>query len=303
MNPARRPLMISPRYGSVCDLSKRVQIADRLGVDQLWLEQQPDQRDALTIASAYLTAAPTATVGTAVLPIYARHPVAMAQAAATLSELSGGRFILGLGLSHQFINEYVLGQRQGPPIAAVGEYVSIVRALLIDGVVNTEGRIFTARAQYANPHQAVPIYLAALRPQMIRLAVRLGDGIILWLCSEAYLLHQVMPAVRAACAEFGRDERDFTVLNVLPAYSGDRLDEQRAAWRKLVASYRLLPYYRHVIENGGRVPPDELALIGAPGHIRDRLTRYRELGCLPVPSPMPGTSEEFTETVEAVYGA
>src|SRR5882672_10095511 len=158
MKPARRPLMISPRYGSVGELTKRVQIADRLGVDQLWLEQQPDQRDALVVAAAYLNAAPTATVGTAVLPIYARHPVAMAQAAATLTEFSGGRFILGLGLGHRFINEFVLGYQQGPPIVTMREYLSIVRSLLADGVASTEGRTFTARSRYSSPHQPVPIY-------------------------------------------------------------------------------------------------------------------------------------------------
>jgi alkanesulfonate monooxygenase SsuD/methylene tetrahydromethanopterin reductase-like flavin-dependent oxidoreductase (luciferase family) len=185
----------------------------------------------------------------------------------------------------------------------VSEYVKIVRRLLVDGVVNEEGSVFTARAQYTNPLPPVPVYLAALRPQMIRLAVRVGDGIVVWLCSPRYLREQVMPAVREACAEFGRDEKDFTVLTILPAYVGDRGVDMLAGWRRTIGAYRLLPYYRHVLDAHGTVEPDQLALLGTPAEIHARLEEYRDIGCLPVPSPMPGTDEEFTQTIEEVYPA
>ncbi|WP_229870878.1 LLM class flavin-dependent oxidoreductase [Streptomyces phaeofaciens] len=295
--------MISPRYQSTDELVKRVQLAERLGVDQVWLEQQPDQRDALVTASAYLHAAPSISVGTAVLPVYARHPVAMAQAAASLSELSSGRFVLGLGYSHKFVNEYVLGLQQGPPIGVMREYVDIVRRLTGTGEVNAEGRHFTAHAQYTDPPGHVPIYLAALRPQMIRLAVELGEGIVIWLSSLRYVREQVMPVVREACAEFGKDEKDFTVLTILPAYTGTDEAEQRSRWAKSAASYRMLPYYRHVLNAYGDPQPEEFSLIGPASRVRERLAEYREAGCVPVPSPMPGTDEDFISTVEAAYGS
>lgn len=301
MTSAQRPLMISPRFLDLAELRTRVQIAERLGVDQLWLEQQPDQRDAILMASTYLNAAPEMTVGTAVLPIYARHPVAMAQSAATLAELSQGRFILGLGYSHQFINEYVLGYQQGPPIAVMREYLSIVRDLTNDGTTSVEGRHFTARSQYTDPHRPVPIYLAALRPQMIRLAVEFCQGIVIWLCSARYVRDQVMPVVREACAALGKSEEDFTVLTILPAYTGDDMVEQTNGWEKTVASYRMLPYYRHVLDAYGKPDPGELALIGSREQVQERLAEFREAGCVPAPSPMPGTEKEFVQTLEAAY--
>jgi 5,10-methylenetetrahydromethanopterin reductase len=304
MQPARRPIMLSPRYLDTGELTKRVQIADQLGIDQVWLEQQPNQRDATIVAASYLNAAPAMSVGTAVLPVYARHPVAMAQLAATLAELSRGRFILGIGYSHQFINEYVLGYKQGPPIAVMREYLSIVRELLNNGSVDIEGRFFSAHAQYVDDRRPVPIYLAALRPQMIRLAVELGDGIVIWLCSPRYIRDHVMPAVRAACAEFGKDERSFTVLTILPAYTGDKLDVIQSHWERSVMSYWTLPYYRHVLDAYGKPDPGELSLIGTGDHVQDQLAAYRETGCVPLPSPMSGVEdEEFIQTIQAVYGS
>jgi 5,10-methylenetetrahydromethanopterin reductase len=287
---------------NVGELIKRVQIADQLGVDQSWLDQQPDQRDAIVVSASYLSAAPAMSVGTAVLPVYARHPVAMAQAAAALDEISDGRFILGLGFSHQFINEYVLGYRQGPPIAVMREYLSIIRNLLTDGSVDMEGRFFTAHAQYSDQHRPVPIYLAALRPQMIRLAVEFGEGIVTWLCSPRYLAEHIMPAVRAACAEFGRDEREFTVLTILPSYAGADALHMLSDWERSVRSYRMLPYYRHVLDFYGKPDPHELSLIGTSDVIQQRLAEYRATGCTPLPSPMVCSEEDFIQTIQACYG-
>jgi 5,10-methylenetetrahydromethanopterin reductase len=303
MPTPRRPLFVSPRFSTADNVRLRVRTAERLGVDQIWLDQLPDQGDAAIFAAEYLSAAPTVSIGTGVLPIYARHPVAMAQAAAALAELSNGRFILGLGYSHRLINEYVLGYQQGPPIAVMREYLTIVQAMITEGVVDYDGKYFTAHAQYAGPRQPVPTYLAALRPQMIRLAVRFGEGIVVWLCTPRYLEEQVMPAVQAACDEFGKPRDEFTVLAILPAYCGPEPEPCRARWNAHVMSYRLLPYYRHVLNAHGKPDPTELSLIGPPGEVQDRMAAFRATGCTPVPGPLATTADEFVRTIEAVYPA
>lgn len=301
MSTTHRPLVISPRYEGTGELLKRVRLAEHLGIDQVWLEQQPDQRDALITAAAYLQAAPSVSVGTAVLPVYARHPVAMAQAAGTLAEFSSGRFILGLGYSHKFVNEYVLGMEQGPPIGVMREYTDIVRRLLTRGEADTEGVHFTAHAQYTDPPGSVPLYLAALRPQMIRLAVQVGQGIIIWLSSLRYIQEEIMPVVRAACVESGKNEEDFTVLTILPTYCGGERTERLAQWEKSVASYRMLPYYRHVLDAHGKPSPEELALIGPPEAVGEWMSLFRSAGCVPVPAPMSASDEDFISAVEACY--
>src|SRR5690242_8331986 len=92
MNPAVRTLDES---------IARAREAERLGYESVWITQLPDARDAALVLAAYAAATQWAHLGTGVLPIYTRHPTAMAQMAATLDEISGGRFILGLGVSHR----------------------------------------------------------------------------------------------------------------------------------------------------------------------------------------------------------
>lgn len=302
MGLAQRPIMISPRFAPAAELIKRAQLAEELGVDEIWLEQQPDQRDALIAASNYLTAAPSATVGTAVLPVYARHPVATAQAALTLADFSDGRFILGLGFSHQFVNEYILGYQQGPPIGVMREYLRIIKELIRDGKVIYEGRYFTARAQYVGTRRPIPIFLAALRPQMIRLAVRYCDGIVLWLCGPRFIREHITPVVERACEEFGRDPKEFRVVALLPTYAGKHTDVAREEFAQTVKAYRLIPVYRFVLDMYGAIDADQLCLIGSEAYIQDRMAEFRDAGAAPVISPICDTLDEFGEAVRAAYG-
>jgi 5,10-methylenetetrahydromethanopterin reductase len=304
-----RPVILTPAGLRFEQLGERARIAEELGADEIWVEQAQDQRDVGIVASEYLRATRTAHVGTAVLPIYPRHPVATAQLAAALGEMSGGRFLLGLGVSHQLINEYMLGYKTAEPVRAMREYVTLVRCLLRDGVVNVEGRYFTARARYvAERSPTMPIYLAGLRPRMIRLAVQVGSGLLLYMSPVWYVRQHVIPAVHAACAEIGRDPGSFPILAIVPAYAGHDAPRQRESLHEYVASYAMLPNYRRVLEasgfTGARVDRrllDAVTVVGKPGDVRARLDEYRAAGCTPVPGPLPGTGhEEFVETLTAV---
>jgi alkanesulfonate monooxygenase SsuD/methylene tetrahydromethanopterin reductase-like flavin-dependent oxidoreductase (luciferase family) len=309
MSGTPRALMITPNHDQLSQMPGRIRLAERCDVDEIWIDQPPDQRDALVVAATYLAAARRARVATGVVPIRSRHPVAMAQAAATLGELSGGRFILGLGVGHRFVAEFVLGQEDLPPVPATREYLAIVRALLDKGVVANEGRFFTARAEYRPPRTRVPIYLAALRPRMIRLAAAHADGIVLYLCTPEVIRTAVLPVLRKACAELDRDPAEVPVMAVVPAYSGPERADRVARMQVSINGYSLLPAYRGVLDlaaqAGASADADlasRIALFGGPDEIRAGLERYRRAGCVPVPSPMPGTDDDFARTVEALYG-
>src|SRR5213595_1789033 len=124
MNPAVRTLDES---------INRAREAERLGFESVWVTQMPDARDAALVLAAYAAATQWVRLGTGVLPIYTRHPTAMAQMAATLDEMSGGRFILGLGISHKVTVEGMWGLRLEKPVDAMREYLTIVRTVLRDG--------------------------------------------------------------------------------------------------------------------------------------------------------------------------
>ena len=151
-------------------------------------------RESLTVLGAYAQARSTIRVGTGVVPIYTRTPATMAQTAATIDELSGGRLTLGLGVSHRPVVEGWHGQRIDKPVAEMREYASIVRAIL-RGEDPPPGEKWQTDFHLSgiDPRPQLPIYIAALSPAMLRLAGEIADGVLLWLCSPAYIRDVVIP--------------------------------------------------------------------------------------------------------------
>src|SRR5712692_11562038 len=127
--------------------------AERLGYESVWVTQLPDARDAALVLAAYAAATQRVRLGTGVLPIYTRHPSAMAQMAASLDELSAGRFILGIGVSHKVTVEGMWGLTLEHPADAMREYLSIVRASLADGSASVDGKFFSAHWSYSAPRR------------------------------------------------------------------------------------------------------------------------------------------------------
>lgn len=286
----------------------RVRLAERLGVERIFLEQTVGGRDAGATAAAYGAATARVTIGTAVLPMRARHPLAMAQLAATLDDLSGGRFVLGIGSGHSFINEFSLGL---PPMAAVRgmrEYLTVLRTFLREGRVDFTGEYYAARAACDEDlRRDVPVYLGAVRPRMIHLAVEHADGLLLWMCPPRYVAEHVVPVVRAACREFGRDPAGFPILagvtTYVPTDAADR-DRRHTRMREIIARYSLFPSYRHVFDVCGGAADliDELAIIGDHAWVRHRMAEYRAAGCTPMLATPLDDREAFADLIAAARG-
>src|SRR5579871_4942282 len=185
---------MNPAVRSLEESVNRAREAERLGYESVWVTQLPDARDAALVLAAYAAATQWVRLGTGVLPIYTRHPTAMAQMAATLDEISAGRFILGLGVSHRVTVESMWGMKLERPVDAMREYVAIVRASLREGAASQDGEMFTSHWSYSAPRRAdIPIMLAALGPQMLELAGEISDGVVLWMCSPSYIREEVIP--------------------------------------------------------------------------------------------------------------
>jgi alkanesulfonate monooxygenase SsuD/methylene tetrahydromethanopterin reductase-like flavin-dependent oxidoreductase (luciferase family) len=126
---------------------------------------------------AYASVSQRIRLGTGVLPIFSRTPVATAQAAATIDEFSRGRMVLGLGVSHKVTVENWFDSEIPKPVTQMREYVGIVRAVL-RGETPPEGEFFNTKFAFMGyePRQDLPIQVAALSPNMLRLAGEVGDG-------------------------------------------------------------------------------------------------------------------------------
>ena len=230
---------------------ERVRLAESLGYDSVYTTHIA-QRDSLAVLAAYAAATERVRLGTGVLPIFSRTPVATAQTAATIDEFSGGRMVLGLGVSHSVTVENWFDAEITKPVTQMREYAGIVRAIL-RGEPPPEGEFFNTKFQFMGyeARADLPIYIAALSPNMLRLAGEIGDGVMLWLCVPDYIRDVVIPAVREGREKAGKSMDDFDVVAAVPAAVSEDPGAARDAAREDLLTYFTLPFYRRMIEGSG----------------------------------------------------
>lgn len=301
----------------------RVSLADRLGFDSIYTTHIAG-RDSLTLLMAYAAASERARLGTGVVPIFSRTPATMAQTAATIDEYSLGRMVLGLGVSHRVTVENWHGAKIDKPVTQMREYVAAVRAIMRGEEPPDSERFPTKFAFMGYSARAeLPIYVAALSPNMLRLTGQVADGVMLWLCSPAYIRDTVVPAVEAALSEAGRSADDFDVVAAVPVGLTDDPDAARATLRQELLTYASLPFYRAMLEasgfgeelaafDAGMAAGDvekakaglsdrmlgELAGIGDADEVRAAVRRYQDAGATsPCVGAVSGT--DFDAALEA----
>jgi F420-dependent oxidoreductase-like protein len=240
---------------------ERVALADRLGFDAAYATHIA-ARDSLTVLMAYAAATERIRLGTGVVPIFSRTPATMAQTAATIDEFSGGRMVLGLGVSHRVTVENWHGARIDKPVTQMRDYLGAVRAIL-RGTEPPDSERFPTRFAFMgySARAELPIYVAALSPNMLRLAGELADGVMLWLCCPSYIRGTVVPAVREGLERAGRSADGFDVVAAVPIALTDDPDGARATFRQDLIPYASLPFYRAMLESSGF--GDELAAFDA----------------------------------------
>jgi len=202
------------------DLARR---AEATGYDSVWVTHGSG-RDSFLVLAAYGAATTRLGLGNGVVPIYPRHPVVMAQAALTLAEMTGGRFRLGIGVSHRSSMEAALGVPLREPLAVMREYVAVLRGAFGPGV-DFNGRHYRVRWSMGVPERlpAPPIYLAALSVKMLELAGEIADGAVLWLTPPAYVRDVAVPALERGRRRAGKTLDGFeTVVAVPLAITDDR---------------------------------------------------------------------------------
>jgi F420-dependent oxidoreductase-like protein len=230
---------------------QRVERAEALGYESAYVTHIAG-RDSLTVLAAYAARTKRIKLGTGVLPIYSRTPVATAQAAATIDELSGGRMVLGVGVSHQVTVENWYGSTIERPVAEMREYVTALRAMF-RGEDPPEGERFPTRFRFMGyePRPELPIYVAALSPAMLRLAGEIADGAMLWLCTPEYIRAVVLPELEKGRRRAGKTLDGYDVVAAVPAAVTDEVEEARASLRGDLVPYFSLPFYRAMIERSG----------------------------------------------------
>jgi len=229
----------------------RVRAAESLGYESVYVTHIAG-RDSLTVLTRYATVTERIRLGTGVLPIFSRTPASTAQTAATIDEISGGRMVLGLGVSHRVTVENWFDAEITKPVTQMREYAGIVRAIL-RGEEPPRGEHFNSRFGFMGypPRPELPIYVAALSPRMLRLAGEIADGVMLWLCNPDYIRETVIPEVAKGRERAGKAMDGFDVVAAVPVGVSDDPDKARNAFRKDLIPYASLPFYRSMLERSG----------------------------------------------------
>jgi F420-dependent oxidoreductase-like protein len=216
-------------------------------------------------------------LATGVTPTPPRHPFALAQQALTAQAACGGRFVLGIGLSHKIVIENMLGLSYAQPARQMREYLEVLMPLVHGKPAAFSGDLYRVNAalQVAGG-TPVPVVVAALGPKMLELAGRLADGTATWMTGLRTLAEFTVPTIRAAARAAGRPEP--RVIAALPiALTGDPAAAKAVA-NKVFAIYGQLPSYRAMLDREGAASPGDVALAGDEAALRAGLVRLREAG-------------------------
>ncbi len=246
------------------------------GFDTMWMANIFGI-DAITAAAIIGRETKTIGLGTAVVPTYPRHPTALAQQTLTAQAACGGRFALGIGLSHQVVIESMLGLSYARRAQHMREYMAVLGPLLRGEPAKFEGEEYRVNLTLDVPG-ALPVttMLAALGDHMLRIAGQTADGTILWMTGPETIESHVGPKLRAAASESGRAEP--RIVAGLPIVLTENVDAAREAIDKTLVIYGQLPSYRAMLDKEGAAGPADVALVGDEKTLDGEIQRLRDIG-------------------------
>jgi F420-dependent oxidoreductase-like protein len=251
--------------------------AARVGFSSYWLAEHPTGGfDALTVLTLVGARVPDIELGTAIVPTMPRHPMVLAGQATTVANVLGGRLALGIGLSHApMMAEIGIGFDK--PIRHLREYLAILMPLLGEGRVRFEGETLACRAtMFRKPDRPIPVLVAALGPQALKVAGTLADGTTLAWVGPKTIESHIVPRLTEAAAAAGRPAP--RVVATLPVC----VTVEPRAVRDLIdtnlSMYGTLPSYRAMFDREGVRGPGDVALVGSAAEVRAMVERLAEAG-------------------------
>jgi F420-dependent oxidoreductase-like protein len=277
-------LMIGPEKGryrqKVAQLAADAKAAEEAGFTSIWVPQIPGDFDALTAITLMGQATDRIELGTAVLPIQTRHPIAMAQEALSVQAVCEGRFTLGIGVSHDWVIEGQLGLPYERPAHQMRSYLEVLNAALggpgsVD-VENDEYRVHSPMD--VTDWGPRPVLLAALGPVMLSVAGKHASGTILWLADERAVAEHVVPRITRAAAEAGRPAPRVVAGVPVALCPKDEVDAARAWANRVLGHSEFCPNYQRLLDRGDAKNEGDILAAGDESAVVDRLRAFRDAG-------------------------
>jgi len=277
-------VMIGPERGRYRTKVERLladgQWAEEAGLSSAWIPQIPDDFDALTAAGMVGSRTARIEVGTAVVPVQPRHPIALAQQALSVQAVCAGRLSLGLGVSHHWIIDGMLGLPYDRPAALMRSYLDVLDpALRGPGPVDVENDLFRVH----NPLDITdltptPVLIAALGPVMLRLAGERTDGTLLWMADERAIGSHVAPIITRAAQAAGRPAPRIVAGIPVCLCLDDEIDAAVTRTNRILAEADVSPNYQRLLERGDARAVGDILAAGSESTIEKRLGAFADAG-------------------------
>ncbi len=278
-------VMIGPERGDsarkVGRMIEDVEWAESAGMDTAWIPQVPSDFDALIAVALMGAKTQRIELGTAVVPLQAQHPIALARQALSAQAAASGRLVLGVGPSHHWIVRDMLGLPYDKPAALTRDYLEVLdSALRGPGDVDVENETYKVH----NPlgigpvGGPLPVMLAALGPVMLRIAGERADGTVLWLADERAVADHVVPRITKAAEEAGRPAPRIVAGIPVCLCKPSEVDAARERANRILGEAEVSPNYQRLLDTGNANNVGDLAAAGDENAIRARFQSFADAG-------------------------
>jgi len=254
--------------------------AESAGLDTAWVPQLPGDFDALIAVPLMGTRTSRIELGTAVVPVQAQHPVALARQALSAHAAAGGRLALGIGPSHHWIVRDMLGLPYDRPAGLTRDYLDVLDAALRGpGPVDVENPTFRVHNPLSlGPVAPLPVLVAALGPVMLALAGERADGTVLWMADERAVAGHVVPRITKAAEAAGRPAPRIVAGVPVCLCRPSEVEAARARANLILGEAEISPNYQRMLEYGDARDVGDLCAAGDEAGIAARFRRFADAG-------------------------
>lgn len=276
-------VMLGPERGyreKVAHLMADAAAAEAAGFTSIWVPQIPGDFDAFVAMTLMGQATERIELGTAVMPIQTRHPIAMAQEVLSVQAVCEGRFTLGLGASHDWVIEGQLGLPYERTAHLMRNYLEVLNAALrAPGSIDVENDQYRVHSPMdvtdLSPNR---VLLAALGPVMLRVAGEHASGTILWMADERAVADHVVPRITKAATAVGKPAPRVVAGVPVALCRNDEVNDARAFANKVLGHAEFCSNYQQLLERGDATDVGDILAAGDESAVVKRLRAFRDAG-------------------------
>jgi F420-dependent oxidoreductase-like protein len=257
-----------------------IEWAEAAGMDTAWIPQIPSDFDAIVTVALLGTGTTRIELGTAVVPLQAQHPIALARQALSAHAATGGRLALGVGPSHHWIVRDMLGLPYERPAAYTRDYLEVLNtALKGAGSVDVENETFTVHNPLdLDPVAPLPVLVAALGPVMLRIAGEHADGTVLWMADERAIAEHIAPRITKAADNAGRPAPRIVAGIPVCLCAANEVEAARERANRILGEAEFSPNYQRLLDHGDAKDVGDICAAGDEDAILARFRSFADAG-------------------------